>query len=323
MRDDGPQFSVVIPLYNKAPFIRRAVESVLHQTLHSFEIIVVDDGSTDGSAAKLSDIVDPRLRVIRQENSGVSAARNTGMALAGGQWIAFLDGDDMWFSDHLEELARVADSFPNAGLISTTSMELLDGSEVSQPKEPATSIQRIDYFLRAAEKIGIINSTSAAIAARVFESLGGFKPYVMGEDLEYWARVALRYSVAISRRTTCIYFRNTNGATAQSAAKSSLRPVSTLKDLSPSVAMLSKARGEGNKAALSGSVTTYINSRVYSGIKGSLFSGDIPRARNISRLYLGTLKHNDRALRALLRLPSPAISALLDIYRGARKLARR
>src|SRR5687767_11003972 len=94
---DNPWFSVVVPLYNKRSFIRRAVVSVLSQSFTDFELIVVDDGSTDGSFEEIRDIADPRLRLIHQRNQGEGLARNTGMAAARGVWIAFLDADDMWF----------------------------------------------------------------------------------------------------------------------------------------------------------------------------------------------------------------------------------
>ena len=95
-------FSVIIPAYNAEAFIRNSICSVLAQTVEDFEIVVVDDGSIDHTAAKIKSIDDFRIRYIYQENAGVSAARNTGIQNARGEYICFLDADDLWKQNHLE-----------------------------------------------------------------------------------------------------------------------------------------------------------------------------------------------------------------------------
>ncbi|HMA53239.1 MAG TPA: glycosyltransferase family A protein, partial [Acidobacteriota bacterium] len=114
-----PRVTVVIPLYNKAPYIAAAVRSVLAQTFTDFEVIVVDDGSLDDGAEVVDRFDDPRLRLVRQENQGESAARNKGVTLAASELLAFLDADDEWTPSHLEVLLRLADRFPGAGLLAT------------------------------------------------------------------------------------------------------------------------------------------------------------------------------------------------------------
>jgi len=93
--------SIVIPLYNKAPYVRRALDSIAVQTFADFEAIIVDDGSTDMGAAVVANYSDPRFRLIRQENAGPGAARNAGIAQAQGEFIAFLDSDDEWLPNYL------------------------------------------------------------------------------------------------------------------------------------------------------------------------------------------------------------------------------
>ncbi len=107
-------FSVVIPLYNKADLIARTVRSVLAQTCQDFEIVIIDDGSTDDYASALSTIQDPRIRIIRQENQGAGAARNRGVDEATGRYIAFLDSDDMFLPHHLETMAGLLEGTENA-----------------------------------------------------------------------------------------------------------------------------------------------------------------------------------------------------------------
>ena len=115
-------FSVIIPLYNKAPYIEKALQSIVDQTFKDFEIIVVDDGSRDGSM----EIAEQSLlrstfpyRLICQANSGVSVARNNGVAQSQGDYLCFLDADDWWAPTFLEEMFGLIDEFPNAGIYGT------------------------------------------------------------------------------------------------------------------------------------------------------------------------------------------------------------
>ena len=99
--------SVVIPLFNKAPYIRATLRSVLAQTLPPDEILIVDDGSTDGSVAAIADLIGGKVRLVTQPNAGPGPARNRGAAEARGEWVALTDGDDLWAPEHLHTLASV------------------------------------------------------------------------------------------------------------------------------------------------------------------------------------------------------------------------
>jgi glycosyltransferase involved in cell wall biosynthesis len=111
--------SVVIPLFNKAPFIERALKSVTSQTLTDFEVIVIDDGSTDGGSALVTSFSDSRIRLVKQENAGPGAARNRGLCEARGEFVAFLDADDEWLPEFLSESIRLLDQNPNASAVTS------------------------------------------------------------------------------------------------------------------------------------------------------------------------------------------------------------
>jgi glycosyltransferase involved in cell wall biosynthesis len=111
------KFSVVVPLYNKAAYVRQALGSLLAQTFTDFEVVVIDDGSTDGSGGAVESLGDPRIRLFPQSNAGVSSARNRGIREARGEWVAFLDADDWLHPDYLERLTQVIDAHPDVSFV--------------------------------------------------------------------------------------------------------------------------------------------------------------------------------------------------------------
>ncbi len=305
-----PMFSVIIPLYNKEHYIRFTLDSVLAQKFQDYEVIVINDGSIDNSPAIARSFRDERLRVIDQENGGVSSARNRGAAEANGRWLAFLDGDDIWSIDHLNELSRLVQEFPGSGLVCTTSSEVQVGGDFrfTSPSEGPVR-RRIDYFRCASRNIGIVNSSSAAVAVGVFESVGGFSRYTLGEDLEFWAKVALVSGIAKSDKNTVIYLRGTAGAMEAAACGSVAHPRGeaeelTLDNLSPSVSLLVKKLPEiTSDRKLYDSVVVYINSRVVSAIRGSFVNGRFERMKKLRQLIITPCDSVDFKWLILARLP--------------------
>ena len=125
-----PRISIVIPLYNKAASVTRSLRSVFAQGCPDVEILVIDDGSTDGGDEVVRGIADRRIRLIRQENRGVSAARNRGIAEAAADWVAFLDADDEWLPGFLETIFGLRSQFPDCDVFATAYFYCLPDGQV-------------------------------------------------------------------------------------------------------------------------------------------------------------------------------------------------
>jgi hypothetical protein len=214
------KFSVVVPLYDKARYVRVAVLSALRQSYPAYEVIVVDDGSTDGGAELLRDIDDPRLIVVRQANAGVSAARNRGIALARGNWIVFLDADDWQHPDLLRGLAQAHHAFPQAGMLGADFRSLPDGDAVYPVHWPALPSRLefelvTDLWVRWMQGTPFATSSVAVRAALLRELQPCFRPgETQGEDLDLWFRVAERVPVALVKAPLAGYRASAQGLSA-------------------------------------------------------------------------------------------------------------
>ena len=115
------KFSIIIPLYNKVPYVAKAIQSVLAQTFTDYELVIVDDGSEDNSADVAAKVIEGHVncRLMKQENEGVSVARNNGVSVSQGEYLCFLDADDWWEPTFLEELDQLVAEFPDAGIYGT------------------------------------------------------------------------------------------------------------------------------------------------------------------------------------------------------------
>ena len=206
-----PTVTVVIPLYNKVREVERAVRSVLRQTERDFTLIVVDDGSTDGSVEKVLAIPDGRITVLRQENRGVSSARNRGIAQAQTEFVAFLDADDEWLPDFLSETLALARSHPKALICATAYAMMTPEGDLVRPRlvgipdNPEGGILR-DFFASAYHGDCPLCASNVLVRKEAFVRVGGFpEGEKIGEDWDMWARIALEGQIAYVPRISAVY----------------------------------------------------------------------------------------------------------------------
>lgn len=203
--------SVVIPTYNTVRFVREAVVSALAQTRPDIEVIVVDDGSSDGSAETLRDLDDPRLRVVRQDHGGSGAARNTGLRLAFGELVAFLDADDYWAPRNLERQAAFLESHPEVDM--TFSHSLVVDEEGRSLGFKTSSIAGTISFSRLLRANEIGNGSCVLLRREALERAGPFDPALPAcVDIDVWLRVArLRPDNVAAIPEVLTYYRRRQG----------------------------------------------------------------------------------------------------------------
>jgi len=208
-------FSVIISLYNKAAYVEKAIRSVSVQTYQEFELIIVNDGSTDNSveiANYLIATLAPPLggwRVVSQSNQGVSTARNNGVKAAKYDYIAFLDADDWWEPTYLEEMKTLIEEYPTAGIYGSGYYIVKNGNKRVAPIgiEPTFKKGIINYCQVYAKTLCMpLTSISVVITKKIFESEKGFKPTLkLGEDFDLWVRIAMKYPVAFLNKPLANY----------------------------------------------------------------------------------------------------------------------
>lgn len=202
-----PFFSVIIPLYNKEKFVENTLKSVLSQTFSDFEIIIINDGSTDYSEQKVQQFQDSRIRYYSKKNEGVSVARNLGISLAQSNYITFIDADDYWYPDFLKTMFENINRFPEQRVFAAA-FEI----ETSKNVFPAQySIQKtkdcelVNYF-NASSRESVIWTSCAVFHKNVFEKTGVFDVAIKsGQDTDLWIRIGLVYPVLFSWKILARY----------------------------------------------------------------------------------------------------------------------
>lgn len=187
--------SVIIPVYNRAEKAEKAIESALGQSHPPSEVIVVDDGSTDDLGRRVKRLNDRRLRYVRQENRGVSAARNLGIKNSSSEWLAFLDSDDYWLPDKLKTQVEYHGRRPDSLISQTDELWIRNGIRVN-PKEYHLKVDG-DVFLKSLERC-MISPSATMIKKTLLEDIGCFDETLPTcEDYDLWLRIACRYPVGL------------------------------------------------------------------------------------------------------------------------------
>lgn len=218
MNSPNIKFSVVIPLYDKAPYIVAAVNSVLAQTFQDFEVVVVDDGSDDGGAELVEAIADPRVSVVRQVNAGVSAARNTGISRAGGEWVAFLDADDWLHPHYLATLVDVQNKHPGADTVAADHLLVGHSEGMWPPTWPATDDSPAVEVIEDLPFRWMVGPClcSSAVAVRRSQLLRMQPCFPVGEsrgeDLDLWFRLGENSPIALAHTPLAAYRRGIDGS---------------------------------------------------------------------------------------------------------------
>ncbi len=209
-----PKVSVVIPAYNAMTYLPETVASVLQQTFSDFELIIVNDGSSDNVMEWASGLEDPRVKLISQENGGVAAARNTGIAHAQGEYIAFLDADDLWEPTKLQKQAHCLETNPSVGLVYTWTAVIDQlGKPTRNVWTPNTEGNVWEYIV---VKDMLSTGSSPMIRQTCFETVGLFDSTVDScEDRDMWIRIAAHYPFGLVKEPLTLYRRHTENMTNQ------------------------------------------------------------------------------------------------------------
>ena len=214
---DAPLISVVIPAYNAAATVLETIESVRAQTFAAFELIVIDDGSTDDTVARLKSVDDPRLRVLSYPNGGLPVARNRGLAESRGEFVSFIDADDSWTPDKLASQLDSLRRQPDAALAYSWTAFVDANGAFLFPKEP--SPHEGDVYAELLRENFVASGSNLLVRKRCAEEVGAFDPTLRAaQDWDFCLRVAAKWPFALVRRYQILY-RISEGAMSANAER--------------------------------------------------------------------------------------------------------
>ena len=224
-----PFFTVILPLYNKEKHVENSIKSILNQTFTDFELLIINDCSTDSSANIAATYLSEKVTLIQnKKNSGLAATRNTGIRKASSNYVTFLDADDLWKPTFLEKIYNLIQKFPEAGIFATNYEEIWDKT-VKQPRNGSENLSAdfigyIDFF-KLNLKQGIYNHGSVCLHKEVYEKVGFYnKELNFSEDLDFNIRANYHYKLAYDNSVQMSYFMQTDNQLTRSSIKNKILP---------------------------------------------------------------------------------------------------
>tara|TARA_A100001011_G_scaffold100527_1_gene105921 strand:+ start:1393 stop:2328 length:936 start_codon:yes stop_codon:yes gene_type:complete len=229
------KFSIVIPLYNKEDYVLNTLNSIFKQTFSNYEIIIVNDASTDNSLQLVKELNDKRIRIIEnKENLGLSATRNAGISNAKSDYIAFLDADDCWHTTFLERIAALIEEFPNEGVFATFYEENFKGKRL-YPKikipdhKKGTSFLVTNFFKLNMYRL-ILTQSCFAAKKEVLENINGYDTTVtFAEDIDFYIRCFSKHNLAYHYETCVTINTTVTSSLTQSSTRDKTYPDLTKK----------------------------------------------------------------------------------------------
>jgi glycosyltransferase involved in cell wall biosynthesis len=306
-----PYFTVVIPLFNKECSVGRAVTSVLSQSFDSFELIIVDDGSTDCSIEVVSGFKDSRLKLMKQPNMGPSAARNSGFKAATAMWVCFLDADDKWDTGFLKTILSLIEMAPKASMYSVKYRVVDEAGHTFHhfSNYPDGYLGYVEDFFRAYAARGLINSSSVCIKRESLCAIGGFPVHARnGEDVYTWLRLADVNRVAYANVECVTIFRD-----AENRAGASVR-----QEIPYHIKAVLEGKAKEFTKVNRSSVIRFVVKNTVVHVAGAVLLGDRRAALEMARLLWGNSRRH--SIQALCVAMMPGI--LLRVLKKLRNARR-
>lgn len=204
------KFSIIVPLYNKEESVGSTIQSILDQKYRNFELLIINDGSTDNSLNVVSSFNDERIRIINKENGGVSSTRNLGIKEAKYEWIVFFDADDIMYENALSEYVNLSLKFPDILVLVASYDKMIKGKLIKYPSSESNYIiynyEKAEVFSLLRTKMSVVMTQCICVNKKCFQVVGMFNVnYTNYEDIDMWKRLLMKYDFAKSEKSVAIY----------------------------------------------------------------------------------------------------------------------